>query len=93
MATDDPDPAWQAQNPAQSTGEGGDAPMALTLAQQFDMAKQARAIATCHDVAELQKIATDLLRAWYTQKAATNWIISQQTGWRANGLQDHPADR
>lgn len=93
MATEDPNPAWQSQNPAQSTGKGGDAPMALTLTQQFDMAAQSRAIAACRDVDKLQKIAIDLLESWHAQKAATNWAISQQTGWRADGLRDHPADR
>lgn len=93
MPTDDPTPFWQDQDPARGLGGEGDAPMVLTLAHQLDLATQKRAIAACRDVEQLQKIAIDLLETWHAQRAATIWAISQQTGWRADGLRAHPVDR
>ena len=60
----------------------GNAPMsqaiALTLGQTFEVERFSRAIDSTRDVKELQGIAKQLLLAWQTQKAATNWVMKQQ---------------
>lgn len=66
--------------------------MVLNPSQQFEMVKLSRMIDSVNDVNELKLIARKLLEAWFTQKAATNWLISQSTGWNVSGLQNHPID-
>lgn len=56
------------------------APMELTTGQKFDIERLSRAIDATADPEELRQVAKQLLRAWHTQKAATNWIIRQQAG-------------
>jgi hypothetical protein len=52
--------------------------MELTTGQKFEIERFSRAIDATADPEQLRQIAKQLLRAWHTQKAATNWVISQQ---------------
>ena len=54
------------------------APIELTLNQKFEIERFNRAIDTTADLAQLRDIAKQLLQAWHTQKAATNWAMRQQ---------------
>jgi hypothetical protein len=51
--------------------------MELSVMQQFEIERFNRAIDTTADVDQLRDIAKQLLKAWHTQKAATNWAIRQ----------------
>ena len=53
-------------------------PMELTTGQQFEIERLSRVIDATADPEELRQVAKQLLRAWHTQKAATNWFIRQQ---------------
>ena len=53
-------------------------PIELTTGQQFEIERLSRAIDATADPAELRLLAKQLLQAWHTQKAATNWMIRQQ---------------
>ena len=57
-----------------------EAQIALTVAQQFEIERFSRAIDANADAEQLRSIAKQLLQAWHTQKAATNWVIQQQLG-------------
>jgi hypothetical protein len=50
----------------------------LTIGQQFEIERFNRVIDATADPAQLRAVAKQLLQAWHTQKAATNWVISQQ---------------
>lgn len=50
----------------------------LTLGQQFEIERLNRVIDGTADAEQLRQLAKQLLQAWHTQKAATNWVISQQ---------------
>ncbi len=52
--------------------------MELTTGQQFEIERFSRAIDATVDPEELRQVAKQLLRAWQTQKAATQWLIHQQ---------------
>jgi hypothetical protein len=52
--------------------------MELTTGQQFEIERLSRVIDATADPEELRQVAKQLLRAWHTQKAATNWFIRQQ---------------
>ena len=52
--------------------------IALSVGQQFEIERFRRAIDAPADTGELRSIAKQLLQAWHTQKAATNWVSSQQ---------------
>ncbi|MEB3354755.1 MAG: hypothetical protein VKM34_11080 [Cyanobacteriota bacterium] len=52
----------------------------LTVAQKFEIERFSRAIDANVDAEQLRSIAKQLLQAWHTQKAATNWVIQQQLG-------------
>ena len=55
-------------------------PIALTLGQKFELERMSRAIdATC-DPQALRGLAKQLLQAWHSQKAATQWIMRQHLG-------------
>lgn len=54
--------------------------MELTIGQQFEIERFNRAIDATADPEQLRRLAKQLLQAWHTQKAATNWMISQQAG-------------
>ncbi|MFZ9281448.1 MAG: hypothetical protein ACO24U_02015 [Prochlorococcaceae cyanobacterium] len=53
-------------------------PINLSVSQQFEIERFSRAIDATADTSELRSIAKQLLQAWHTQKAATNWVIAQQ---------------
>ena len=53
-------------------------PIALTLGQQFEIERMSRAIDDTADLQALQGIAKQLLQAWHSQKAATQWVMRQQ---------------
>jgi hypothetical protein len=55
-----------------------EAQIALTVAQQFEIERFSRAIDANADTEQLRSIAKQLLQAWQTQKAATNWVMQQQ---------------
>ena len=55
-------------------------PIALSLGQKFELERMSRAIdATC-DPQALRGLAKQLLQAWHSQKAATQWIMRQHLG-------------
>lgn len=53
-------------------------PIQLTTGQQFEIERFSRVIDATADPEELRRVAKQLLRAWHSQKAATNWLIRQQ---------------
>jgi hypothetical protein len=55
-------------------------PLALSLVQQFELERMNRAIDETGDVTALRGIAKQLLQAWQSQKAATQWVMRQQLG-------------
>jgi hypothetical protein len=55
-------------------------PMELSISQRFELERFNRVIDATGDPEELRRIAKELMQAWHTQKAATNWLISQQLG-------------
>jgi hypothetical protein len=55
-------------------------PLALSLGQQFELERMNRAIEATADLETLQGIAKQLLQAWHSQKAATQWVMRQQLG-------------
>jgi hypothetical protein len=55
-------------------------PLALTLGQKFEMERMSRAIDATTDPQELRGLAKQLLEAWHSQKAATQWVMRQQLG-------------
>jgi hypothetical protein len=55
-------------------------PLALSLGQQFELERMNRAIDETADPKVLQGIAKQLLQAWQSQKAATQWVMRQQLG-------------
>jgi len=57
------------------------APIELSVGQQFEIERFSRAIDATADPCELRNLAKQLLQAWHTQKAATNWVIAQQAGF------------
>ena len=64
-------------------------PIELSTGQQFEIERLSRAIDATADPEDLRRVAKQLLRAWHTQKAATNWIIRQQAGATFPGV-DRP---
>jgi 3-methyladenine DNA glycosylase AlkC len=50
----------------------------LSVGQQFEIERFSRAIDANTDAEQLRSLAKQLLQAWHTQKAATNWVIQQQ---------------
>jgi hypothetical protein len=55
-------------------------PLALTLGQKFELERMSRAIDATMDPQALQGLAKQLLQAWQSQKAATQWVMRQQLG-------------
>ena len=51
--------------------------ISMSMTQRFEVERMNRAIEATADPAQLQTIAKQLLQAWYSQKAATNWVIRQ----------------
>lgn len=52
-------------------------PLELTLNQRFEKERLARFIKESNNVDDLRKISTLLLDGWFTQRAATQWMMSQ----------------
>ena len=50
----------------------------LTIGQQFEVERFSRVIDATADPARLKALAKQLLQAWHTQKAATDWVKSQK---------------
>ena len=57
-------------------------PLALSLGQKFELERMTRAIDATGDAQALRGLAKQLLQAWQSQKAATQWIMRQQLGGR-----------
>lgn len=55
-------------------------PLALTLGQRFEIERMSRAIDATVDPQALRGLAKQLLQAWHSQKAATQWVMRQQLG-------------
>ena len=55
-------------------------PLNLSLGQQFELERMTRAIDATAEVEVLQRVAKELLQAWHSQKAATQWVMRQQLG-------------
>ena len=53
-------------------------PLTLSLGQKFEMERMSRAIDSTIDIQTLQGLAKQLLQAWHSQKAATQWMMRQQ---------------
>ncbi len=53
-------------------------PLSLSLDQQFELERMNRAIEATEDPLALQALAKQLLQAWHSQKAATQWVMRQQ---------------
>lgn len=53
-------------------------PLSLSLGQQFELERMNRAIDATADLEALQGLAKQLLMAWHSQKAATQWVMRQQ---------------
>jgi hypothetical protein len=68
--------AWLSKpiHPVPAMGE----PLTLSLGQQFELERMNRAIDETADLAALRNIAKQLLQAWQSQKAATQWVMRQQ---------------
>lgn len=60
--------------------------MELSIGQQFELERLSRAIDATANPEDLKAIAKQLLQAWHTQKAATNWMIGQQLGIPPNRI-------
>lgn len=69
-------------------------PLALSLGQKFELERMNRAIDATADPQALRGLAKQLLQAWHSQKAATQWVMRQQLGSPpslATGLAMDPA--
>ena len=55
-------------------------PLSLSLGQEFEIERMNRAIDSTADLQTLQGLAKQLLQAWHSQKAATQWVMRQQLG-------------
>lgn len=51
--------------------------IALSLSQRFEIEHMSRAIDAETDVQKLRGLTKQLLQAWYTQQAATTWVMQQ----------------
>ncbi len=63
-------------------------PLALSLGQQFELERMNRAIDATADLEALQGLAKQLLMAWHSQKAATQWVMRQQLDGPARLVRD-----
>ena len=55
-------------------------PLSLSLGQEFEIERMNRAIDSTADLQTLQRLAKQLLQAWHSQKAATQWVMRQKLG-------------
>ena len=52
--------------------------IAMSMTQCFEVERMNRAIEATADPAQLQTLAKQLLHAWQSQRAATQWVMRQQ---------------
>ena len=52
--------------------------IAMSMTQCFEVERMTRAIKATADPAQLQTLAKQLLHAWQSQRAATQWVMRQQ---------------
>ena len=52
--------------------------IAMSMTQCFEVERMNRAIEATADPAQLQTLAKQLLHAWQSQRAATQWVMQQQ---------------
>lgn len=52
--------------------------IAMSMTQCFEVERMNRAIEATADSAQLQTLAKQLLHAWQSQRAATQWVMRQQ---------------
>ena len=52
--------------------------IAMSMTQCFEVERMNRAIEATADPAQLQILAKQLLHAWQSQRAATQWVMRQQ---------------
>ena len=52
----------------------------MSMTQRFEVERMNRAIEATADPAQLQTLAKQLLHAWQSQRAATQWVMRQQQG-------------
>lgn len=52
-------------------------PLSLSISQSFTKEQMTRVIKQCSDVKALQDLAIQMLSAWLSQKAATEWVMKQ----------------
>ena len=52
--------------------------IAMSMTQCFEVERMNRAIEATADPAQLQMLAKQLLHAWQSQRAATQWVMHQQ---------------
>ena len=52
--------------------------IAISMTQCFEVERMSRAIEATADPAQLQTLAKQLLHAWQSQRAATQWVMRQQ---------------
>jgi hypothetical protein len=67
-----PDP-----DPPEALPAAAPAAMELTTAQCFEIERHNRLIDATDDLQTLRNLAKLLLRSWYSQKAATAWVMRQ----------------
>lgn len=53
-------------------------PLALSLAQKFEIERMGRVIDSTSDLAALKSLTKQIFKAWQGQKAATGWAMRQQ---------------
>jgi hypothetical protein len=51
--------------------------MDLSMAQRFELERHGRLLDELNDLETLRSMAKLLLRSWYAQKAATEWVMRQ----------------
>lgn len=54
--------------------------MELSTSQQFELERMRRTIDATTDPATLRELCRQLLHAWHSQKAATQWVMRQTLG-------------
>lgn len=67
-------------------------PMQLSLGQSFQKERFTRELKEARDIERIRAVALQLLEAWYTQKAATEWVMRQSLSRPAIVLPDSPGD-
>lgn len=66
-------------------------PLQLSTAQQFELERIGRVLDAETSPDDLRKVARLFLQAWFTQKAATAWVMRQQMSQAPPLCQQSPA--